>query len=507
MPILGLARPAFRRPLKIDLPQLTVCVHWALVTIAFVECFRGKGRPFQVMLLTLLVPAMRFLTDAEYRLSCRIRLRDRWQRVVDYAKPGGAIPWSAVFWLVVFPAVLLNLSTNRFLATGDSWPVVPTAFSLVTDGNLELSEQLHLAAPSYFVEETGLPYCVTRRGDNLYSSYPPGMVVFATPVCIIARLCGADFGADRVRQRLERFTAAWVGAACLALFFLIAVRIENVKTAAVVGMFLAVGSAMVTTVGHGLWQHGGVIFWCLSAFLMEVHFLGRHSARVSILQGISLAMMLACRPSAGIILAVMLAWIGLRSMKRGLFVAIGVAIGVLPWAILYECIYGTMVGPSQSQMAWGNWGMSRESVLGVLISPARGLFVYQPWLLLGMLAPICKRTPTVCATQSAKAPSGWISCCTAAIVLQILLVANWKCWWGGACWGSRLLADIVPFAALVCLPPTRLLTQRRWGIAVLVVLGLLAAGSHFCILHDLSFSPGTRNSIWDWSQFPFNVSP
>jgi hypothetical protein len=256
-----------------------------------------------------------------------------------------------------------------------------------------------------------------------------------------------------------------------------------------------------------LWQHGGVIFWCLSAFFMEVHFLGRHSARISVLQGIFLAMMLACRPSAGIILAIMLAWIGLRSMRRGVFVAVGVAIGVLPWAILYESVYGAMIGPSQSQMASGNWALSRDSVLGVLISPARGLFVYQPWLLLGVLLPLCKRTPTECAAESAKAPSGWIWCCTASIVLQVLLVANWKCWWGGACWGSRLLADVVPFAALLCLRPTRCLTQRRWGIRVLVVFGLLSAGLHFCMMHNLSVRPGTGNNVWNWTQMPFYLNP
>ncbi len=501
MPILGAARLTVRWRPRIDAALVAACAHWVLVTIAVASCVKGNGRTFQVFMLTLLVPAMRLAADPGYRWVCRSRLRQQWQRLADYADPGSPIPWRAVFSLVVFPTALLNLSTDRFLAGGDSWPVLATANSLITDGNPDISKHLHVADAAYIDKETGLPYFALRRGSHVYSSYPPGMVVFATPVCVAAKLAGANFSSNKVRIRLERFTAAWVGAACLGLFFLIAVRVENAIAAVVVTAFLATGSVMVSTVGHALWQHGGVIFWGLSALFLGAHFSGRKSARRSIFQGACLAMMLSCRPSSGAIVAVMLGWIGLRSMRHGFFAGLGVAIGLLPWAIIYQCVYGTIMGPTQAQAAAGNWGWSSEAVLGLLVSPGRGLFIFQPWLALAALLPLLRRTPAYDALVSAKAPSGWAWFCTVAIAVHFALIASWKCWWGGACVGSRLLSEIVPFAALLCLQPSQFLLRRRWGVVVLIVLGIVSAGLHYNAIHypDVLSEKG---SVTDWARFP-----
>ena len=339
-----------------------------------------------------------------------------------------------------------------------------------------------------------------RRGEKIYSSYPAGMIVFAGPVCAAAKICGADFGSGVVHDRLERLTAACVGAMCIGLFFLIAVRVRDAKAALVMAFILATGSAMASSVGHVLWQHGGVIFWSLLAFFLEVHFGDKLSAGISLIQGVCLGMMLSCRPSAGIILAVMLAWIGLRYLRHGLLVGIGAMIGYLPWAILYESIYGALGGPTQTQLSSDNWALSGESLVGVLISPACGLLVYQPWILLIALMPFvhgCRRE------NAAHPPAGWMACCAAIIVVQTFLVANWICWWGGACWGSRLLSDVVPFAALLCLRPVSGLMERRWGIAVLAVIACTSALLHVCVLHLNADYSERDEAHTDWTNPPF----
>ena len=50
-----------------------------------------------------------------------------------------------------------------------------------------------------------------------------------------------------------------------------------------------------------------------------------------------------------------------------------------------------------------------------------------------------------------------------AIVLHLALVANWRIWWGGHCWGSRLLTEVVVLAALLALPAVAALWTRRGG--------------------------------------------
>jgi hypothetical protein len=518
MPSLILFNPRPQRLQAINLSLVATVLHWVLSTVGIVGCLQGGGRQFRDMLLLLAVPALRTAVDRCYRTELVSRLGVEWQRVKDYAEAGGAIPWKAVLVFIVFPAVLINLSTSlwthRSLAAGDSWPVIPSASSLVTDGDLEISEKMPLASRFDVMNNTGLPYFVARSGGNIYSAYPAGMLVFATPVCLAARLCGADLDKIQVRDRLERFTAAWVGGACIGLFFLIAARIQDAKTAAAVAFLLASGSVMTSTVGHALWQHGGVIFWSLLFLLLEFQAAAKNAGGRSVLQGVCLGMTLTCRPSAVIIIVVGTAWIALRSRQRGLLVMLGAALGFAPWAILYLSLYGTLLGPTQSQMGASNWGLSGESLLGVLACPSCGLFVYQPWLIVGLVSCFVylvllarrasegQRCPSL-ARRANKTPPAWGWYCTALIALQVLLVANWKCWWGGDCWGSRLLAEVVPLCALLCLRPIHFLLDRRWGTGFLIVLGFLSIYIHMCVFHSESIFPTRVQNPTKWTDAPF----
>jgi hypothetical protein len=203
-----------------------------------------------------------------------------------------------------------------------------------------------------------------------------------------------------------------------------------------------------------------------------------------------------------------------------LLVMLGTAMGFAPWAILNECLYGMALGPTQSQLGASNWGWSANSVFSVLASPSCGLFVYQPWLLVGPLSgfwfmgllarrasegwrrPSKDLVPTR-SLATKRLPEAWGWCCAVLIVLQVLLVANWKCWWGGDCWGSRLLADVIPFCGLLCLRPTNCLMQRRWGIGALIVLGLISIYIHSCVFHSQSIFPNRVRFPTDWSKAPF----
>ena len=76
----------------------------------------------------------------QYPITKIIRmLRRLWSFVESFQHAGGRLPWTAAFVLVVLPAVLLFLSNNRTMGTADTWPVMPTAYSLATEGNWDQS--------------------------------------------------------------------------------------------------------------------------------------------------------------------------------------------------------------------------------------------------------------------------------------------------------------------------------------------------------------------------------
>src|SRR5204863_8925176 len=120
----------------------------------------------------------------------------------------------------------------------------------------------------------------------------------------------------------------------------------------------------------------------------------------------------------------------------------------------HASMYGTLLGPSSGQLAGWNWSFANAgSLTAVLLSPGRGLLVYQPWIMLIALNLLPDLRGDRIAPDRAAAPPGWAAYCIGALVLHLALISSWKCWWGGYCWGSRLAAEAVPLMALLCLKP------------------------------------------------------
>jgi hypothetical protein len=314
-----------------------VCILIGLLALGL--CLRAIWDPFTWMLLLLLVPALRFATIASFRRRVIDRIRGLWQQLDGYAKGHGRTPWLAAFVFAGLPTAGLYLYDDRCI-TSDSAPVVPTAVSVLREGNWELSE--------YSVAQAGdsLPYYLCRRPAGIYSAYPAGMVFFALPMTAGALLAGADFGNPDAFGRLEKWTSVWVAAACLTLYFLLCLRLAPPEPALLCTGLLATGSVLYSTVGQALWQHGGVILWMLLILLIEF---GRNArpSRVGVaLQGIAAAGMVACRLSAAVFLAPFALWLLVRAPRRAMAVSALAALAYLPWAMLYQSIYGTMFGPS-----------------------------------------------------------------------------------------------------------------------------------------------------------------
>ena len=84
-------------------------------------------------------------------------------------------------------------------------------------------------------------------------------------------------------------------------------------------------------------------------------------------------------------------------------------------------------------------GTFGEAMLGNLVSPARGLFVYSPVLLLalsGLVLALRQREERLLS-----------ACFAIIVVMHWLVVSRFPHWWGGHSYGPRFMTDIVPFLA------------------------------------------------------------
>src|SRR5262249_1220611 len=133
------------------------------------------------------------------------------------------------------------------------------------------------------------------------------------------------------------------------------------------------GSALFSTCGQALWQHGGVCFWLLLALLVEFRRPAGPSWRGDAWPGLACAGLVACPLSAALPVLCLVAWAGLRSPERAARLALAALLAYAPWACAYGLLYGTPLGPSAGQLAGGNWRTDLgEGLAGVLVSPSHG---------------------------------------------------------------------------------------------------------------------------------------
>ncbi|APW62180.1 hypothetical protein [Paludisphaera borealis] len=496
-----------RRPVASFLDWLSVVV--AAVGLAL--CLRTRSNARFGPLLGLAIPAGRLILNAAYRRRVGAWVAESWRRAEAYARGEGPIPWRSALAFVAIPFFLLDVAHHGVLGTFDTRPVVPTAVSLVRDGDFDLREFEGLNPPLLRKRDGSFCYCFQEVDGRIVSTFQAGMVPFALVTVAPAWLLGADLDSRKNLQYLEKVSAAMVAALALSLFFLTAARLGSASAAAVATLFLATGSGLFTTVGLGLWQHGGVVTWLLAALLVEFASRGEPGWRGSLLQGFALAQMLACRPTAGLLVGLFGLWVIVRSPRRGLIVGIAGAAALVPWVVYYELIYRSHLGPAtvNTNVSAELWSFFRLwPTLGILFSPGRGIFVYQPWAVLAVAAalvwPRLRRAPELVA-----GPKGWAAFCLIAVTLHVVLISAWWDWPGGYSYGSRLATDVVPLLGLLATPAVAVLLKRRAGVGLLA--GLVAVGFlvHLpCVANEAHrWNHDKPRNHWSWSRAPFFYRP
>jgi hypothetical protein len=476
---------------------------------AIVEHFRARAGYSNGPIFGLILPALCFLAWPAYRRRALGWSRDLWVRAEAFSNGSGRIPWMAAAVFVMAPSWLLYLSNQETHGEADTVPVVPTAISVLKEGNGDISEYFGANSKIKYLRRDGrVPLCFQVRPDGVYSSYPSGMVPFAVAVAGLSTLSDANLDNAPAHLHLEKMTASLVAALSVGLFFLIGLRLGPPLAAWVVTAILAAGSGLFTTVAMALWQHGGVILWSLAILLVEFRRVDRPSRWDSAFQGFACAMLVTCRLSSISFLVPFGLWVFVRDPRRAIVIVALSGLAYLPWAWANQATYGNPFGPSTGFLVGGLWSIHlREPLAGVLFSPSRGLLIYQPWLILPMTLALSSVRGRVASLGRPLGPPGWAFFCGSAIVFQVLLVSAWGCWWGGWCWGSRLVVEIVPLGALLCVRPVAALWGSRRGRTLVVGLALLGVLAQIPAVY---FNAGRWNAtaevpddLWSWSRAPF----
>lgn len=318
--------------------------------------------------------------------------------------------------------------------------------ALVLHGDVDLS-RYGLDVRAYQSSQATL---VAERDDRVYSVYGVGVSIVASPVYAVMLRTGMEAEAPRV-------TAIGFSAAAAAALGLLLIKRFSLPVAVLCLVAFAFGTTTWPVASTAFFQQGSVLFF------LSLGLLGLLSERQRpTLAGLGFATATLIRPTVAILLGV----IGLLYLLRGWRRAVSYGAGALvPLLILVV----------QNRWIWGSWlegGYGQTGVTfaepfalrGLTVGWWRGLFIYSPVLMLGVVGWILSLRGK---GESERA----LSFLGISALATILLYSKWADWGGGLNqFGYRLLLEIVPILiVLSAFALTQLKKLMPAGVALAIV--------------------------------------
>jgi hypothetical protein len=397
-------------------------------------------------------------------------------------------PWSAARVFLV-ALVVFNLNM-RPLASGDTAPAAVLPFAILLDHKITLER-----FEPWFVERyQGSAYFLHHAHGRTWSSYPIGhalmLTPFYTPVLLIPGLRAWDAQSLIMLARvLEKIFASILAALTVMLFYKLALLYASPGRALLLAFLFAFGTSIWTVAAQALWQHTpSVLCIVASLYFLRTERFGFAAAFA--------ALSPVVRPSNVLFVAASMLVIAFWREHRWRALTLYAGGSLITGSMLaaYNLhVFGHLRG-GYSQPFTGDFlaGLS-----GMLFSPSRGLFLYSPILLLAFLHRPQDRIARIAALFAAT---------------HLLLYVRWPNWWGGHCYGPRLLTELAPCLMILLFPLRLHLAPLRVAV---VLLGALSVTMHFigAFYYPGGFWDATPISVdqrpsrnWDWHDTPVSRS-
>jgi hypothetical protein len=309
---------------------------------------------------------------------------------------------------------------------------------------------------------------------------------------------------------VEELTATFAVAWTTVLIYLIGLACRLGRPRAfVLGLVFAFATAAWSTASRALWQHGPSML-CLSLALWAI-LRGSETSRRRwfALAGFALGASFFMRPTNALAITAFSIYVLWKHPRRLPFFALpGLAVGALMLAYNLR-VYHTILAPYYNPARLSNEGAFWTALAGNLVSPARGVFVFSPILLL--------------------APVGWLMwwrrggerplliTVAAVVVGHWIAISRFPHWWGGHCYGARFFTDMTPFLVFLLIPVlaawpfglTRSPRLRQAGVVALLAasVGIAWIGANVPAVLEWNVKPVNIDQqpsrLWDWGDAQF----
>ncbi|MFN2431591.1 MAG: glycosyltransferase family 39 protein [Gemmatimonadota bacterium] len=291
--------------------------------------------------------------------------------------------------LAVAAFLVYNANGREAYPTGDSRPTALLPFSILYEGDLDLNE--------YHPPSAGIGGPIRMEDGRILSNYSPLPALLSLPIYLLAwpHRDEIDGAILRWTPFFSKLAGSTFAALAAAMFFLAAAEVASRRAALLAALVLAFASPFWISASQTLGQHALTVL-CGSAALLALCRLERTgSKRWALAAGVACALAVGIRLSNAVLFAAFLLYVAIQHRRAALaFAAPTLAIGVPAVAYLLAIVGGAgggleafaFVGRIRAQL--GN--PLPEGLLGLLVSPGEGLFVWSPVVTL-LLLPVLGR--------------------------------------------------------------------------------------------------------------------
>lgn len=383
-------------------------------------------------------------------------------------------------------------STLQVPTSADANAHVLTAFSAWLEGDLDLDEYAALAHP--FLARTNWV------AGHLFAPYTAGTTLVFAPVALAAIAAGVVPGSILVAGVLPKALAAALVATSAALTFLCLRELVDARVAAYLTLAYALGTAAFSTSSQVLAEHAPSLPLVAGALLLMLR--GRRHAAAG--SGALLGLATIVRPPNVVLFLAVLAYFARRDARSALRYVLWASPAVVFQLTVNALALGSPLVTARGPVPLGS---IPEGLLGLLVSPSRGLLVYTPWLFVAILAlALAWRRPEAEHTSILR----WGALAFAG---TLLLFSTYSEWWGGWTFGDRYLSDLLPLYAVAAADAWRRgwlasrIARALFAVALgwSILLHALGAGLYYFTWHGAHWDVTPNidvlpSRLWDWTE-------
>jgi|HubBroStandDraft_1064217.scaffolds.fasta_scaffold48998_3 hypothetical protein len=352
-------------------------------------------------------------------------------------------------YIFLFVALTVVYHANlRPVDSSDSLPASLIPLAVVLDHTVTLDRFVPWLRAHVEYE----PTVIQQAHGHYFSHYPIGGPLLVSPLYLplafIGRFRDWDSGSLVMFARIaEKFAATTIAALSAVVLLLLLKRITTATWAWRLTLVYALATETWSISSQALWQHGPgelAIIGCL--FCLERWLEDRARNGWLWLAGTCAAAAFIIRPTNIVLLPALLAALSLTEAALEQHIRVLARVFAVP-------LCGGLLLASYNlyvfQRASGGYrsdeltGSMLRGLAGLFISPGRGLLIYTPIALFAVCA-FLPRAAFFAPDDARREHSPLVAAAAVFIVLDCLVISGWRVWWGGYCWGPRLLTELVP---------------------------------------------------------------